>query len=173
MTWKCNPDGRWAIHLGLYEKAPKPPAPKPATIDLEDYDAVRAILDKMNRVLEHGPRNLAVMDVGYNETAEQLEAAYRWLVTQNTERYFVNEYVVTRAYGGPEEGGWYYDRGEFAECHGDYDTEDEAAAAMGVVQDQFDDLVNEGSLPAGTARPRFLIERRPGENFPQEKPHYE
>ena len=28
------------------------------------------------------------------------------------EQYYVNVYDVTRAYGGPEEGGWWYDTGE-------------------------------------------------------------
>jgi hypothetical protein len=27
--------------------------------------------------------------------------------------YYVNLYRVSRAYGGPEEGGWFYDYGEF------------------------------------------------------------
>ena len=37
------------------------------------------------------------------------------------ERYngyvFINVYRVNRDYGGPEEGGWWYDTGEFVECH--------------------------------------------------------
>lgn len=30
---------------------------------------------------------------------------------------YVNVYDVTSEYGGPEEGGWYYDAGEFLEGH--------------------------------------------------------
>jgi hypothetical protein len=29
-----------------------------------------------------------------------------------TKRFYVNAYAVTRNYGGPEEGGWYYNAGE-------------------------------------------------------------
>ena len=33
---------------------------------------------------------------------------------------FVNVYRVERRYGGPEEGGWHYDSGEFLHCGGMY-----------------------------------------------------
>ena len=31
--------------------------------------------------------------------------------------FYINEYHVTRHYGGPEEGGWYYDAGKLIHCH--------------------------------------------------------
>ena len=31
-------------------------------------------------------------------------------------KYFVNQYEVSRCYGGPEEGGWWFNRGEFIHC---------------------------------------------------------
>ena len=43
--------------------------------------------------------------------------------------YYVNLYRVGRAYGGPEEGGWYYDYGEFEKQLGEFsgpDAEDQA-----------------------------------------------
>ena len=30
--------------------------------------------------------------------------------------WYVNVYEVYRAYGGPEEGGWYYDEGTLLDC---------------------------------------------------------
>ena len=30
--------------------------------------------------------------------------------------WYVNIYETNRAYGGPEEGGWYYDTGDLLEC---------------------------------------------------------
>ena len=42
-------------------------------------------------------------------------------------RFFVNQYEVDRCFGGPEEGGWYYDRGEFLSClAGPFKLEDDA-----------------------------------------------
>tara|TARA_R100001244_G_scaffold42694_2_gene38509 strand:- start:16 stop:381 length:366 start_codon:yes stop_codon:yes gene_type:complete len=43
--------------------------------------------------------------------------------------YYVNLYKVGRAYGGPEEGGWFYDYGEFEKQLGKFagsDAEDQA-----------------------------------------------
>ena len=34
--------------------------------------------------------------------------------------HYVNLYSVGRAYGGPEEGGWYYDYGEFEKQLGEF-----------------------------------------------------
>ena len=35
------------------------------------------------------------------------------VVYMREEKFYVNMYSCGRAYGGPEEGGWYYDYGEF------------------------------------------------------------
>ena len=43
--------------------------------------------------------------------------------------FHLNESLTNRAFGGPEEGGWWYDTGRFVACHGTYPTIDEAAAA--------------------------------------------
>ena len=33
--------------------------------------------------------------------------------------FYVNEYEVDQAFGGPEEGGWNYTYGRFIQCHGE------------------------------------------------------
>ena len=43
--------------------------------------------------------------------------------------FHLNEYLTDRAFGGPEEGGWWYDTGRFVACHGTYPTVNDAAAA--------------------------------------------
>ena len=43
--------------------------------------------------------------------------------------FHLNEYRTNRAYGGPEEGGWWYDTGSFVACHGTHPTVDAATAA--------------------------------------------
>ena len=35
-------------------------------------------------------------------------------------KYFVNVYRTERAYGGPEEGGWWYNKGEYLGSYGMY-----------------------------------------------------
>ena len=34
--------------------------------------------------------------------------------------YYVNLYQTTKCYGGPEEGGWYYEEGVYHSCMGAY-----------------------------------------------------
>ena len=37
-----------------------------------------------------------------------------------TEPFYVNEYLINKVFGGPEEGGWWYNVGKFERCHGVY-----------------------------------------------------
>ena len=48
--------------------------------------------------------------------------------------FHVNEYSLNRAYGGSEEGGWWYDFGRFIKCHGTYSTREDAVAALTAVR---------------------------------------
>ena len=41
-------------------------------------------------------------------------------------QYFVNVYTVDKAYGGPEEGGWWYDEGSQGWTWHIYDNESDA-----------------------------------------------
>ena len=50
-----------------------------------------------------------------------MRAARAWVAP-----FYVNEYEADRAYGGSQEGGWWYDVGTFVECHGTYATRAEA-----------------------------------------------
>ena len=63
-------------------------------------------------------------------------------------RFYVNEYRVTRNYGGPEEGGWHYDSGEFVTNHGEFSTRYEACAA----RDSLDDYMKERTAGLPPAR---------------------
>ena len=47
-------------------------------------------------------------------------------VLENDPIWYVNEYETNRAYGGPEEGGWWYDYGIFMTCRGVFDNAKEA-----------------------------------------------
>ena len=43
--------------------------------------------------------------------------------------FHLNEYLTDRAFGGAEEGGWWYDTGVFVKSHGTFSTREEAWAA--------------------------------------------
>ena len=91
--------------------------------------------------------------------------------------YFLNEYEIDRAYGGPEEGGWYYDTRHFVKCHGIYHFIFQArvklAAKSDYLADRRVDLHEPDSVLSEGMWPVMYIERAPGRNYPQTIPHYE
>lgn len=90
--------------------------------------------------------------------------------------YYVNEYLCNREYGGPEEGGWWYDTGEFLECHGVFKHESEAYDHMDslnrYLDDRQKDLEDEECVNC-TGFPRIFVEPHEGKDYPEHAPHYE
>jgi hypothetical protein len=86
---------------------------------------------------------------------------------------FVNVYLADRAYGGPEEGGWWYDTGELVECYPVPTREAEALAAAL----RFGKFSNEGRRPKSSVLSEGVyeirVEKRPGHDYPTVRPHYE
>ena len=82
--------------------------------------------------LEAAPQG-AVVD----QTDAEYDAERRANITLESEEFsYINVYLVDRAYGGPEEGGWYYDYGNpvesrrvlvpmngYVNLHSEYQTE--------------------------------------------------
>lgn len=97
--------------------------------------------------------------------------------------YFAAPYLVELAYGGPEEGGWYYDRGEPVEDDPSLPlpvmthTEDDAYAACRAMQETLDATANVGLRPKHSVISTGVYKARvtPGypRPFPAERPHYE
>jgi len=85
---------------------------------------------------------------------------------------FVNIYLHDRAYGGPEEGGWWYDVGELLESHAVPSSEAEALAAA-----KEQEFSNEGRRPVSSVLSEGIyivrIDERPGRNYPARRPRYE
>ncbi len=80
--------------------------------------------------------------------------------------WYVNLYAVERVLGGPEEGGWYYDRGTYVEsiptiC-GIFRTKEEAAISA----KSFNDHPGDSHLTA-------IHESHQGQNYPLRTPWYE
>ncbi len=89
---------------------------------------------------------------------------------------FINVYLCDRAYGGPEEGGWWYDTREFIRStqilpggKGKRIQADENAWCDEENKFRRSDI----SSVLSEGRYEVWIEDQPGEHFPMERPHYE
>jgi hypothetical protein len=108
--------------------------------------------------------------------------------------YYINVYETSQAYGGSEEGGWWYDVGEFKECKGIFVSRNTAIAA---VNDDSDKLERKGKYhmgmhsmdgvaPDGESDDTYLmrggrwgessvnvrVEDHVGQDYPLERPYY-
>lgn len=88
---------------------------------------------------------------------------------------FVNVYALFRAYGGPEEGGWYYDQGHpsgiSATVRGFHPKMVRNDAEE--VQKALAETFPEGQYWTGEDGYRVLIEEHEACEWPAERPHYE
>ena len=90
--------------------------------------------------------------------------------------FHLNEYLTDRAFGGGEEGGWWYDTGVFVKCHGTFPTRDEAFTARDALDDYLAERregLHDSSSVLCTGWPDLLLEQRPGADFPAARPRYE
>ena len=112
---------------------------------------------------------------------------------------FVNAYDVSSNYGGPEEGGWYYDSGEFLEgvpatneqqaqeiqqkLEAKYMGQNAERQPPGTTMLNDPDAVipedwepqsqaDDESYVHSEGEIRVLIEEHPGRDFPTERPYY-
>lgn len=108
--------------------------------------------------------------------AESNEAYTRWQAG-----FSVGVYLVDQCYGGPEEGGWYFDGGELVNDPqfpaADFDTEDEADAYAEKLRVSLREL-NEGRRPKHSVLSEgvyevHVFEGPLPESFPEVRPHYE
>lgn len=100
---------------------------------------------------------------------------------------YVNVYLVDRAYGGPEEGGWYFDTGELLAVYPvpnavDYQGNDVPGTAINLARMLQGALEktkysNEGRYPVhsvlSAGEYQVSIDFAPGESYPKRRPHYE
>ena len=95
--------------------------------------------------------------------------------------YVVAVYEVQLNYGGPEEGGWWYQSGELSDeykCEY-FDTKEEAFAHRDSLQSTLDEECEENKIPLHSvlSRGRYCAEIRknhhPEPFYPEERPYYE
>lgn len=84
---------------------------------------------------------------------------------------FVNVYEVDRVYGGPEEGGWYYDAGRLITSR--QVTEESAEDMKLSLQIKYPKTGDSSSVIYSGGDYRVWIEDHPGADFPEYTPHYE
>lgn len=89
--------------------------------------------------------------------------------------WHVHGYLENRACGGPEEGGWYYDTGEFTDCHGAFETRSEAESVLAALQPALEED-RQGRYPPSSVLcggwPVLKIETRQGKSYPERRPTY-
>lgn len=98
--------------------------------------------------------------------------------------YYLNEYITTRKYGGPEEGDWWYDAGHFVKCHGMHDDREQSKNALVDIRKTYLDEAQRGVSKPGTVEctntglvalsryPDIKIEKHEGRSYPARKPVY-
>lgn len=96
--------------------------------------------------------------------------------------FSVAAYLVDMAYGGPEEGGWWYEAGEPVvdsdlPLPAFFTDREEARLAVQTMQKTLDATVNVGRRPIGSVlsegRYRARMEAGLPKPFPETLPHYE
>lgn len=106
--------------------------------------------------------------------------------TEKQTHYIVSPYLVDRVYGGPEEGGWYYEAGEplaFGELDGVpaaviATTEAQAIEARDAMQQTLDETYNKhrpriDSIVSQGVYRAVIDENHWPRPYPSETPHYE
>lgn len=88
--------------------------------------------------------------------------------------FIVSVYMVDRGYGGPEEGGWWYDRGELVRLVRIFNNEESAYAYARKLNDRLDSTLNRGRRVLSEGRYAAKVhEGIPPKYYPEARPYYE
>lgn len=145
-------------------------------LGIEETVAEQLFLASLPEGWEHNYERVMLSGaVSYKALAETFEkfrdtGLVEWSVFRPL--YRVNKYLLDRAYGGPEEGGWYYDTGKFIEEVGSLETLDEATELREALRPETavenirrQDVSSQGHYV-------FIIEEEKGADFPERQPVY-
>lgn len=90
--------------------------------------------------------------------------------------FYANVYEIDRAYGGPEEGGWWYDTGHAIRTLG-FVSHRKAQRALRLLQKHCEcnnkGLHSPGSMLSEGLWREACIECHPARDYPETRPHYE
>lgn len=85
--------------------------------------------------------------------------------------HYVNVYAVGRSWGGPEEGGWWYDTGEPVASI-PFETREEAEAERERLRERYPQTGKRGSVLGGDDY-EIGIEDEFARAYPESRPRYE
>ena len=133
---------------------------------IAELEAIEGIEDKINN-LEYDPEAIELVDL-------------RAQIEEGIPFYSVSIHLYDRAYGGPEEGGWWFDYGEpddgqwhFTRLFSTY----REAKAYADTLDPITDKLNEGRPDIGSVvsdgRFGIFIQEGYPHAWPKKRPHYE
>jgi len=116
---------------------------------------------------------LREVDILWDDHNRQIQRLYDleyW--AKFTDGYYVNVYELDQSYGGPEEGGWWFQTGTVH--HGFHLTNRiEAEVLVELLREKFTDEGYRSSvMPRGTDY-SVRLEPTPAVNYPSERPYYE
>lgn len=90
--------------------------------------------------------------------------------------WFLSQYATSRHFGGPEEGGWWYDWHSFEKVRcvvvGAREDANRLCREFNATADEERDGPNRFSVIGGDDE-TYMVEQRPGEHQSTERPHYE
>lgn len=85
---------------------------------------------------------------------------------------YVNVYEVDRSYGGPEEGGWWYNTGTVVLTK-QFDDEQQARAYADSLSEEYPNTGRSSSVIYSGGDYRIYVEDEVGQDYPDHRPHYE
>ena len=151
-----------------------------AVIDLQGNEVFSADFDTQDEAVKAADTDQAVVEREYAYVDEELvwtpDGSTVWPPEGERNPFRVNEYLTNRACGGPEEGGWWYDTGQFIECHGRFATRAEAEAEVEARKAWLADKRDGQYTPSSVLCDGWtvlLIEDCAGADYPAERPNYE
>lgn len=139
-------------------------------------DGMRTVRDEQNRkwwrhAIEEEGKDEAT--IGWRCEEDEKFVADEKVIVHPSDIVFVSAYHIDRAYGGPEEGGWWIDTGDLLECVECHVKESEAVATQ--LREKYSDhqsdipissVLSEGDLS-------ITISNFPGKSYPEGPVHYE
>lgn len=85
----------------------------------------------------------------------------------------INAYEIRQCYGGPEEGGWWYDMGTCLQSVSVNSNEDLLIALKMLADTYGDRYTDEPPRHRDGEDLTIYVEDEPGRHYPTERPHYE
>ena len=133
----------------------------------------RSELEALLRFVETSDNDKFAFGILYDENKDNAfkNAVYELEEALNRDVY-INVYAVTRHFGGPEEGGWWYNAGEILEskqCHPELVNSVRAELEAKYADQKEGDIYS----VRGGVDIEVQLSDEPGEDFPKHTPHYE